>query len=207
MRPLLATLLLLAACTAPQMHSTVQVHPIELQRADFRSAGIAFFTPSSVTGQEEDRQALAFTFTEVLQRSRPELRVVPLPESLSAINRAGLSEVYRKMANDYRITGIFPRDQLRRVAAAAGARYVAQLKLAGFRQDSKERFGLLGLRMLETKVTTMRLFLQIWDANNASVVWEGTEELTYSYDSAAERTITFRGAVEQAGQELINRLP
>ena len=207
MRLPLATLFLLAACTAPQMRSMVQVHPIELQRADFRGAGIAFFTPSSVTGQEEDRQALAFTFTEVLQRSRPELRVVPLPESLSAINRAGLSEIYGKMVNDYRTTGIFPRDQLRQVAAAADARYVAQLKLAGFRQDSKERFGLFGLRLFETKVTTMRLFLQIWDANNASVVWEGTEELTYSYDSAAEMTITFRGAVEQAGQELINRLP
>ena len=199
--------LLASACASPQIHSTVQVHEINLKKIDLRSAGIAFVTPSSVTGQEEDRQALAFTFTDVLTRTRPELRVVTLPESLSAINRAGLTEEYRKMADDYRVTGIFSRDILRRVADAAGVRYIAQLKLAGFRQDSKERWGLLGLRIFETKVTTMRLFLQIWDATDGSVAWEGTEELTYSYDSATERTITFRGAVEQAGQELIDRLP
>lgn len=206
-RLLLAMTLLASACTTPQIHSTVQVHAIHLTQGDFRGAGIAFFTPSSVTGQEEDRQALAFTFTEVLQNHRPELRVVHLPESLSAINRAGLTEDYRKMADDYRVTGIFSRDILRKIAAAAGVRYVAQLKLAGFRQDSKERFGLLGLRLFETKVTTLRLFLQIWDGSDGSVVWEGTEELTYSYDSAAERTITLRGAVEQAAQELVSRLP
>ena len=209
MRPLLAATLLavLAGCTTPQIHSTVQVHEINLKLADFRGAGIAFVTPSSVTGQEEDRQALAFTFTEVLQRSRPDLHVLHLPETLSAFNRAGLTQDYSKMAEGYRITGIFERDLLRRLAQATQVRYLAQLKLAGFRQDSRERWGLLGLRVFETKSTTLRLFLQIWDSNDGSVAWEGTEEMTYSYDSVSEGTVTFRGAVEQASRELNNRLP
>ena len=209
MRPLLALslLLLLAACTTPQIHSTVQVHELNLKAADFKGAGIAFVTPSSVTGQEEDRQALAFTFTEVLQKARPELRVLHLPQTLSAINRAGVTESYRKMAEDYRVTGIFEREALHRLSQATGVRYIAQLKLAGFRQDSRERWGFFGLRIFETKSTTLRLFLQIWDSREASVVWEGTEELTYSYDSTAEGMVPFRNAVEQASRELVNRLP
>ena len=209
MRTLFATalLLLLPACTTPQIHSTVQVHEINLKLPDFRGAGIAFVTPSSVTGQEEDRQALAFTFTEVLQQSRPELRVLHLPETLSAINGAGLSNTYRAMAEEYRVTGIFERGLLRQLAQATKVRYIAQLKLAGFRQDSRERWGILGLRIFETKSTTLRLFLQIWDSKDGSVAWEGTEELTFSYDSVSEGTVTFRGAVEQASRELIGRLP
>ena len=209
MRALFATalLVLLSACTTPQIHSTVQVREINFKKLDLRSAGIAFVTPSSVTGQEEDRQALAFTFTEVLQRSRPELQVLQLPETLSAINGAGLADDYRAMAEDYRVTGIFERDILRKLAQATKVRYLAQLKLAGFRQDSRERWGILGLRIFETKSTTLRLFLQIWDSSDGSVAWEGTEELTFSYDSVSEGTVTFRGAVEQASRELISRLP
>jgi len=200
-------LLLLSACGAAKIHSTMQVHEINLKAPAYAGAGIAFITPSSVTGQEEDRQALAFTFTEVLQGKRPELRVLNLPQTLSAINRAGITEDYRKMADDYRATGIFARDTLRELAKAAGVRYVAQLKLADFRQESRERWGILGLRVFETKRASLRLFLQIWDSEDGSVAWEGTEELTFSFDSMSERTVTFRRAVEQAAGELISRLP
>ena len=203
----LALALLLPACTTPQIHSNVQVRGTGIEASTLKGTGIAFVTPSSVTGQEEDRQALAFTFTEVLQQKRPELRVLPLPETLSAINRAGLSDDYRAMADGYRVTGIFARDLLGKLARATGVRYIAQLKLAGFRQDSRERWGFLGLRIFETKSTTLRLFLQIWDSTDGSVAWEGTEEMTFSYDSLAEAAITFRGAAEQAAKELVSRLP
>ena len=209
MRPcrLAAALLLLSACTTPQIHSTMQVHEINLKAPNFAAAGVAFVTPSSVTGQEEDRQALAFTFTEVLQEKRPNWRILDLPQTLSAINGAGLTEEYRKMAADYRTTGIFERDLLRRLAKVTGVRYFVQLKLAGFRQDTRERWGILGLRILDTQSTTLRLFLQIWDGSDGSVAWEGTEELTFTRDAVTEKTVTFRGVVEQAAYELIARMP
>lgn len=197
----------LAACSTPQIHSTAKVRDIHLAAPDLARAGIAFVTPSSVTGQEEDRQALAFAFTEVIKSSRPDLRIVALPDTLSAINRAGLIDDYRKLAEDYRITGIFSRDILARLAQAAGVRYVAQLKLAGFRQESRERWGILGLRLFDTKSAHLRLFLQIWDSRDGSVAWEGTEEITSSYDSMAETTITLRHATEQAAHELVQRMP
>ena len=200
--------LILSGCsTTKQLHSTTQTLSIDLQPHVLRTSGIAFITPSSVTGQEEDKQALALAFTEALKLARPELRVVPLPATLSAINRANLAGEYRQMFEDYRLTGIFCRETLRKVSEVTGARYLAQLKLGGFRQESKNRWGTLGIRMLETKTTTLRLYLQIWDGENGSVAWEGAQELSSSHETLQEDAISFKTAVEQSAAELLASLP
>ena len=176
--------LLLTGCASPKLKSgthqripTTQVVAINLPSEDLKTAGIAFITPSSATGQEEDRLALALAFTSVLRTVRPDLRIVPLPETLSAINRTGLAGEYKQMFENYRVTGIFDREIVQKVARVTGARYLAQLKLGSFRQESKGRFGLMGIRLLETKTSTIRLFLQIWDSSDGSVAWEGSQEL------------------------------
>ncbi len=204
----LMVMLLLSGCAnTNQLHSTTQALAINLEPQVLKTSGIAFITPTSVTGQEEDKQALALAFTEELKLVRPDLRVVPLPETLGEINRAGLAGEYRQMFEDYRLTGIFNRDTLLKVSHVTGVRYLAQLKLGGFRQESKNRWGAFGIRMLETKTTTLRLYLQIWDGENGLVAWEGAQELTSSHESLLEDAISFKKAVEQSANELLARLP
>lgn len=190
-----------------QSSPTTQVLAINLQPQDLRTAGIAFITPSSVTGQEEDKQALALAFTGMLRNVRPDLRIVPLPETLSAVNRTGLTGEYRQMFEDYRLTGIFDRGTLQKVARVTGVRYLAQLKLGTFRQESKGRFGMLGIRMLETKTSTIRLFLQIWDSDDGSVAWEGSQESTVSHESLAEEYVSLKSIVEESARDLVAHLP
>ena len=190
-----------------QLHSTTQALAISLEPHVLKTTGIAFITPTSVTGQEEDKQALALAFTETLKLARPDLKIVTLPSTLSAINHAGLAGEYRQMFEDYRLTGIFSRDTLQKVSQVTGVRYLAHLKLGGFRQESKGRWGAFGLRILETKAAFLRLYLQIWDGENGSVAWEGTQELTSSHESIDEDTISFKTAVEQSANELLARLP
>ena len=205
---LLGVGLILSGCsTTRQVHSTTQTLSIGLEPQVLHAYGIAFITPSSATGQEEDKQALALAFTEALKKARPTLRVVPLPATLSAINRANLAGEYRQMFEDSRLTGIFSRDTLLKVSRVTGARYLAQLKLGGFRQESKNRWGTLGIRMLETKTTSLRLYLQIWDGEDGSVAWEGAQELSSSHDTLKENAISFKTAVEQSAAELLARLP
>ena len=200
--------LILSGCsTTRQVHSTTQTLSIGLEPQVLHAYGIAFITPSSATGQEEDKQALALAFTEALKKARPTLRVVPLPATLSAINRANLAGEYRQMFEDSRLTGIFSRDTLLKVSRVTGARYLAQLKLGGFRQESKNRWGTLGIRMLETKTTSLRLYLQIWDGEDGSVAWEGAQELSSSHETLKENAISFKTAVEQSAAELLARLP
>ena len=130
-----------------------------------------------------------------------------LPETLGAINSSGLAGEYRQMFEDSRLSGIFSRDTLQKISHVTGVRYLAQLKLGGLRQESKNRWGLLGIRMLETKTTSLRLFLQIWDGENGSVAWEGAEELTFSYESLKEDPVSFKTVVERSANELLARLP
>ncbi len=203
--------MLLSACASPQLAQqiipTTQVQAINLQPEALRAGGIAFITPSSVTGQEEDKQALALAFTEVLLKARPDLHVVPLPQTLSAVNRMGLTRDYRQMFEDYRLAGIFDREALQKVAQATGTRYLAQLKLGAFRQESKNRFGILGLRVLDTKTSTVRLFLQIWDSTDGSVGWEGAQESTVSHESLAEEYVSMKNIVQEAARDLVAHLP
>lgn len=205
--------LLLTACAGPKpdpqptIIPTTQVLTLNLRVEDLRLGGIAFITPTSVTGQEEDKQALALSFTEVLQNIRRDLRVVPLPQTLSAVNHKGLTREYRQMFDDYRSAGIFDRETLQKVGKATGTRYLGQLKLGALRQESRGRWGFLGVRVVETKTSTIRLFLQIWDTTDGSVAWEGAQESTVSHESMAEEYVSMRRIVEESARDLVARLP
>jgi hypothetical protein len=204
---LAAACLALAGCASTQIYPTVQVQLISLAPGQLETGGVAFITPSTVTGQEQETQAVALTFAEVLKRERPALRVVTLAETLGAINRAGLADAYKQMYNDYRDTGLFSGTVLRKVSGATGTRYAVQLKLQGFEQGSRERFGLLGIRIVDTKYAHVRLFLQVWDCRDSTIVWEGTQEMRHSHDTMTEEPVMQRTVLERTARDLIARLP
>jgi len=117
----------LAACTSTSQLYGAQViaEPTgaSLKAGDLASFGIAFITPSTVTGQEEDKPALALAFSQALEQQRPNIHVVPLIETLSSVNREGLFEKYTRMIIDYRESGLLDPNTLARVKAT-GARYI-----------------------------------------------------------------------------------
>jgi hypothetical protein len=204
---IMLAVIIFPGCSIDQVHSTADHEDFSLNKNDLETYGLAFITPSTVTGQEEDKQTLAFAFANVMQEKRPDIRVVSLPETISAINIANVSEEYKLMYVDYRDTGVFKRDLLKKVGEITGTRYLAQLKLSDFSQDSKARFSLFGLRLLQTKEANIRMFFQIWDSSDGTIAWEGTEEMTYSWDTGSEKPVTFRAIVEKTAQNLISRLP
>jgi hypothetical protein len=206
--PLLAALVLLAACeSAPQIYSNPKHETLQLTQAELREGGLAFLTPSTVTGQEEDKQTLAYVFATTLQEERPDLRFVPLARTISAVNQAGLAETYRRMYHDYRDTGVFETAMMQRVAQAAGVRYLGQLKLARMEQSSRGRFGMLGLSLLNTQYAYMRVFFQVWDSRNGAIVWEGIDEVTLAMDTGKELPMSFQSVAGQAAKDLVQRLP
>lgn len=202
----LATVLL-SGCGTNQVHSTAHHSSETLSSGDLETHGLAFITPSTVTGQEEDKQTLAFIFAEVINEERPDIKVVSLAQTLSAINKADLADSYKAMYVDYGDTGIFRKDILEKVGKATGVRYLAQLQLSDFVQQSKGRFSAFGLRLLQTKEANIRVFLQIWDSVDGSIAWEGTEEVTYAWESGSAEPVTFRVVVEETAQNLISLLP
>jgi hypothetical protein len=204
---LLAVLALCACESTPQIYSNPKHDILQLAQADLREGGLAFLTPSTVTGQEEDKQTLAYVFASTLQSERPDLRFVPLARTISAVNQAGLADTYRRMYADYRDTGVFDAAMMQRVGQAAGVRYLGQLKLARLEQNSRGRFGLLGLNLLNTQYAYMRVFFQIWDSRNGAIVWEGIDEVTLAMDTGKELPMSFQSITGQAAKDLVQRLP
>ncbi len=204
---LMMGLVSLVSCGGPHIHSSSQHQDHRLKSGELQSQGIAFLTPSPITGKDEAKQALAFVFTEVLAQLRPDVRRISLPETLNAVSRAGLTKEYMDMYQNYQHTGIFELNALRKIGAATKTRYVAQLKLASFEQGSTGRFGFLGVRVLQTKHANIRLFLQIWDTKQGSIAWEVTHETNYSYDTVSEMGVTFRNIVETSAKDMISKLP
>ena len=207
-RLLLMLVLALAGCSlSPIEYPTLNEQPLTLRKGDLEASGIAFVTPASVTGQEQEKQAVALTFTDVMTAARPKVRVVTLPETLSAVNRAGITDAYRRMYEDYRTTGLLPADVLKRISGATGTRYIAQLNLQGFAQNSKNRLGIFGLRIIDTMLGDLRLYLQIWDSQDGSIAWEAMQELRIAMDTTKEQPIMLRTLLERSAQDLISKVP
>lgn len=203
-------LAMLAGCSTLQHHGTVTVAGPgvgALQPGNLRGYGIAFITPSTVTGQEQDRSALSLIFTQVFEDLRPQTHVSPLSETLGRINEAGLAEQYKGMLKGMIGAELLDRESLAQIGKATGVRYVAQIKMAAFHQDSQDRFGILGLHLVDTRKANIRLSLQIWNTVDGSVAWEGTEELYLAMESVQASPIPFRTMVETAARELIGRIP
>lgn len=206
-RLVLMLVVLLSGCTGVQIHSSIKQHAIALQPGQLEQAGLAFLTPTTPTGQEEDKQALAFVFADVLTKKRPAVRVIALPKTLGHINRANLADDYRQMYDEYRATGILNKNLLAKVSELVGVRYLALINLGKFSQGTNNRFGFLGLRLIDTKFSNMRLFLQIWDGTRGGIVWEGYVEVNYSDDTFSEQPISFREIVIESAQQLVDTLP
>lgn len=180
-----------------------------LRPGALEAGGLALITPSTVTGQEQDKQAVALIFADTFTRERPKVRLVTLAETLSAVNRADLGDAYRRMFEDYRDTGLFSPEALQRIAAATGVRYIGQLNLQRFQQFSKSRFSvpLVNIRFLETQIGHVRLFFQIWDASTGSIAWEGVEEHSITSERVVEAPILQRTLIHAAAEDLFHRLP
>jgi hypothetical protein len=202
----LAVALLAGCVSTAQLSRNTEANDFSLDPTAFRTAGVGFLTPVAATGQEANRLSLAQAFAESLSAREEDLNVVTLAEVLSAVNQADLSGEYKAMVADYEATGIMEKETLRRVGEVSGARYLGLLELADFDQGANKRFGIGGLRLLDTKVASIRLSWQIWDSVDGTIAWEGSDEIHYAYDTGRERPVSFAFVADQAAANLISQI-
>jgi len=207
---LAAAIALSGACSTLQENGTLTIaarRADSLNAGDLSKFGVAFVTPLTVTGQEQDRASLALIFSQVLQEMRPGVHVVPLTETLGDINRAGLADDYKRFMANYHGGELLDKNSLKQISGATGVRYVAELKMASFLQESEDRFGVLGLHVVDTKKSSIRLSLQIWNSEDGSIAWEGAHELYLATETVRAKPISFRAVVEASARKLVAEIP
>jgi hypothetical protein len=113
-----------------------------------------------------------------LSQASPPVLGIPTYETVNRLNDNGLAADYAEMISGFARSGILDRERLQRIGSALGSRYVLQPGLAEFTQTVIDRFEVSGFKLFRTKVTTLRLWLQLWDAQAGQILWESAAEVT-----------------------------
>jgi hypothetical protein len=131
------------------------------------------------------------SLASALTSTSPPIKGIPVQEALSRLNREGLGGEYAQMVSDYTKSGILNRSTLEKIGRTLNATYIFQPSLASFSQSTSGRFSFFGLRLFQTRITTMRLSVQLWDARTGDIVWEASGEATLATEDVREMRIPF----------------
>lgn len=94
------------------------------------------------------------------------------------LNQQGLAAEYGTLIAGFGRGGILESKPLRRIGSALSSRYVLLPGLAEFNQVIIDRLSISGWNIIQSRVTTLRLWLQLWDTQTGKIVWESAGEAT-----------------------------
>ena len=127
---------------------------------------------------------LSHALTTALSKASPPVRAIPSHETLNRLNEGGLAGTYDTLITGFVRHGILERAQLQQIASALGARYFLQPGLAAFEQGVGDKFEAFGFKVLKTRVTSLRVWLQLWDSQTGRMLWESSGEITVAASSS-----------------------
>ena len=122
--------------------------------------------------------SVSHSLVDALGRAQPPIRVISVTDTVSIINEQGLAQNYVNLLSDYGPRGILELQRLRQIGSALGSRYVFLPGLGEFTQTILDKYEVMGVKLVRSRVTTLRLWLQLWDAQTGRILWESAGEVT-----------------------------
>jgi hypothetical protein len=159
-------------------HVTSAVPSSSLDIAVLACEPVTTFGLVAPAGLQGLSPTVSHALTTALSGASPPVRAMPMPDLVNRLTDQELAGEYATMLSDVARTGILERQRLGRISAALGSRYVLQPGLADFNQALLDKFELAGLKIVRTRLSTLRLWLQLWDAQTGHLLWESTGEVT-----------------------------
>lgn len=150
--------------------------------------GVAILPAITAPGLRGNEVGLAHYLGQILRKVSPNWKVVSEQETITRINRQGLTGEYTRVRNDYDQSNILDRDALRKFRDTVGVRYLFQPRLAAFTQVMQDRwkFPALDLRLTQTRSSIMRLSLQLWDGETGELVWTSIAETAMESEAISQ---------------------
>ncbi|HKD48774.1 MAG TPA: hypothetical protein VKB67_13895 [Rhizomicrobium sp.] len=170
-----------AGCSTPYLSDTYATSTPKLEPFDASElarspvAVLPFVSPDSLQGFSPTlSQALSAALIEVA----PPIREISTDQTLNLLTDQGLATEYTDLRSGFARNGILERQRLQRIGAELGSRYVLLPGLAQFEESILDKFEVAGWKFIRNRVTTLRLWLQLWDTQNGHIVWESSGEIT-----------------------------
>jgi len=148
------------------------------------------------TKLEGYRHQVSQSLFQALSKKNYPFQVISPQATKNELNRKGLAREVSAMAFDYSQSGILNLDTLRTMARTLEWDYVIQPSMAEFRQALDTRLRFFGLRIFQTRITNLRLSLQLWDTRSGEIVWESSGEGTMAGEDVRDVLIPF-GVITQ----------
>jgi hypothetical protein len=206
-RVLLATVVMqLAGCDPPYLsdtYATSTPKPASFDTSDLARTPVVvlpFVAPGNLQGFSP---TLSHALSGALAEVTPPIRKIPTDQTLNWLTDKGLATEYADLRAGFARNGMLDRPQLRRIGLGLGSQYVLLPGIAQFNEEILDKFEAAGLKLLRNRVTTLRLWLQLWDSQTGHIVWESAGEVTTAAVFLSPKQTV---ALEQITKKLLVRM-
>lgn len=157
-------------------------------------------------GYEGFSHQVSRSLSHVLWEEHRAMAVLSPQDAISRINQAGLSKDYTDLVAAYMQSGVLHQDGLRRIGEALAVDFVFQPIMASFEQSVWERFSFFGVRLFQTRVSVLRLSVQLWDTKTGGIAWESSGEATLAGEDVREYRIPFEEIAHRLWRQILKDL-
>jgi ABC-type uncharacterized transport system auxiliary subunit len=204
---LLATVaMLLAGCDPPYLsdtYATSTPKPASFDTSNLARTPVvvlAFVAPGSLQGLSP---TLSHALSGALAEVTPPIREIATDQTLNWLTDKGLATEYADLREGFARNGMLDRHRLQRIGSGLGSQYVLLPGIAQFNEEILDKYEAAGIKLLRNRVTTLRLWLQLWDSQTGHIVWESSGEVTTATVFLSPKQTV---ALEQITKKLLIRM-
>ena len=172
-------IVLVAGCRPPHTwdaHTTSWPAPPSCDLAGAAREGLGTFGVVTPAGLQGLAPLLSHALVAALADADPPVAALPTADMLNALNAHGLAGRYAEMLAGFGRSGVLERHTLHALGTALGYRWALLPGLAGLDEVLVDHFEITGLKIVRSRVTTLRLWLQVWDMQTGRMQCESTGE-------------------------------
>jgi hypothetical protein len=163
-------------------------------------ATVGLVAPGALMGYSA---SLSHALVDALAQVSPPIRAIPAHEIANALNDQGLASDYADLLAGFGRNGIMERERLQRIGSALGFRYLLLPGLAELNHLVLDRFEITGFKLIRTRVTLLRVWLQLWDTRTGHILWESAGEVATASEVVRHDRIV---PVDEIAQKLWRRM-
>ncbi|WP_146216245.1 hypothetical protein [Nitrospira lenta] len=158
---------------------------------------VAIFPALSMRSLRGTEVGMSAILGDILSKLIPNWKVIGEQATLTGINTQGLGAEYIRMRADAEPSHLLDRDALRKIGKALGVRYIFQPRLATFTQamTDRARFPGFNIRLMQTRSSTVRMSLQLWDVESGELMWSSVAEAALESEAISQDPVFLEDAV------------